>query len=98
MKKSLILKKALKLQKLTIKFLPFYPTMSLIAFLDAGWTNRTNHGRDPLSASRSFDSSDIKTNIGVGYSVARDMVRIDFAKRLDGKDGIKITLRFFQRI
>jgi len=80
---------------LPAKFLPFYPTMSLIAFLDAGWTN---HDSDRPSASNSFDISDIKTNIGVGYSAARDMVRIDFAKRLDGKDGIKITLRFFQRL
>lgn len=80
---------------LPVKFLPFYPTMSLIAFFDAGWTNL---GTKPLSAGKSFDSSDIKTNIGIGYSIARDMVRIDFAKRLDGKDGIKISIRFFQRL
>ena len=80
---------------LPVKFIPFYPTMSLIAFFDAGWTNL---GTYPLSASKSFDSADIKTNIGIGYSVARDIVRIDFAKRLDGGDGIKITLRFFQRL
>lgn len=80
---------------LPLKFLPFYPTMSLIAFFDAGWTN---HGIDPLSASKSFASSDVKTNIGVGYSIARDMLRIDFAKRLDDNGGLKITLRFFQRL
>ena len=82
---------------LPVKFLPFYPTMSLIAFFDAGWTNLGTKTK-PLSAGKSFDSSDIKTNIGIGYSIARDMVRIDFAKRLDGKGGIKITLRFFQRL
>ncbi len=80
---------------LPVKFLPFYPTMSLIAFFDAGWTNL---GSNPLSASKSFDSSDIKTNIGLGYSVARDMIRINFSKRLDGEDGITIALRFFQRL
>ena len=80
---------------LPLKSLPFYTTMSLIAFIDAGWTN---HGSDPFSASRSFDSSDIKTNIGVGYSAGRDLIRIDFAKRLDGNDGIKITLRFLLRL
>ena len=77
------------------KFVPFYTTMSLIAFFDAGWTNL---GTYPSSVSRSFDSRDIKTNIGIGYSAARDVVRIDFAKRLDGGGGIKITLRFFRRL
>lgn len=80
---------------LPLRIIPFYTTMSLIAFIDAGWTN---HGSDPFSASRSFDSNDIKTNIGIGYSGGRDMIRIDFAKRLDGEGGIKITLRFLQRL
>ena len=82
---------------LPLKFLPFYPTMSLIAFFDAGWTNLGTDST-PFSSSRSFDSSDIKTNIGVGYSLFRDMIRINFAKRLDGGEGIKFSLRFFQRI
>ena len=77
------------------KFVPFYTTMSLIAFFDAGWTNL---GTNPSSVSKSFNSRDIKTNIGIGYSAARDIVRIDFAKRLDGGGGIKITLRFFRRL
>ena len=80
---------------LPLKFLPYYPTMGLIAFFDAGWTN---HGSDPHLTSRSFESRDVKINIGVGYSLFRDMIRINFAKRLDGGDGIKFTLRFFQRI
>ena len=79
------------------KNVPFYTTMSLIAFFDAGWTNHGSNST-PLASSKSFTSSDIKTNIGIGYSAARDMIRIDIAKRLDGGDGIKITVRFFQRL
>jgi len=83
------------IKKLPLRSLPFYTTMSLIAFFDAGWTNL---GKSPLNRSSSFDISDIKSNIGIGYSFGRDLVRINLAKRLDGGDGFKITIRLLQRL
>ena len=83
-------------KRLPLKFLPFYPTMELIAFVDAGWTNLGEYTM-PFNDPMSFDVGDVKYNIGIGYSI-RDMVRVNFAKRLDGVDGIKFTLRIFQRL
>ena len=83
-------------KRLPLKFIPFYPTMELTVFIDAGWTNLgefTNRNSVPMS----FEVGDVKYNIGIGYSI-RDMVRVNFAKRLDGVDGIKFTLRIFQRL
>ena len=70
--------------------------MELTAFIDAGWTNLGEY-KMPLNDPISFDAGDVKYNIGIGYSI-RDMVRVNFAKRLDGVDGIKFTLRIFQRL
>ena len=83
------------IRKLPLRSLPFYSTMSLIAFFDAGWANL---GNSPLNSSSSFDFSDIKSNIGLGYSFGRDLVRLNIAKRLDGGDGIKIAIRLLQRL
>ena len=83
-------------KRLPLKFLPFYPTMELTAFVDAGWTNRGEF-TIPLSDPMPFDAGEVRYNIGIGYSI-RDMVRVNFAKRLDGVDGIKFTLRIFQRL
>ena len=71
--------------------------MELIAFVDAGWTNLgkfANRHNVPMS----FDAGDVKYNIGIGYIFGRDMIRMNIAKRLDGVDGIKFTLRIFQRL
>ncbi|MCH8289033.1 MAG: BamA/TamA family outer membrane protein [Candidatus Marinimicrobia bacterium] len=84
-------------KRLPLKFLPFYPTMELIAFVDAGWTNLGEYTM-PLNDPMSFDAGDVKYNIGIGYSFGRDMVRVNIAKRLDGVDGIKLTVRIFQRL
>ena len=82
---------------LPLKFLPFYPTMSLIAFYDAGWSN-LGKKKSPLNDSKSFDIDDINSNIGLGYSFGRDLIRVDVGKRLDGVDGLKYTVRFLMRL
>jgi len=83
------------IKRLPLNSLPFYTTMSFIAFFDAGWTNL---GNSPLNSSTSFDLSDVKSNIGLGYSFGRDLVRLNVGKRLDGGDGFKITVRILQRL
>ena len=83
------------IRKLPLTSLPFYSTMSLIAFFDAGWTNL---GNSPKNSSSSFDIGDVKSNIGIGYSFGRDLIRLNVAKRLDGGDGFKITVRLLQRL
>ncbi len=84
-------------KRLPLKFIPFYPTMELIAFVDAGWTNLGEY-TIPLDDPTPFDAGEVKYNIGIGYIFGRDMIRVNIAKRLDGVEGIKFTLRIFQRL
>ena len=85
------------LRSLPLRFIPLYGSATLVAFADAGWANRDEKTDEGAGPARSFDTRDIKTDVGIGVSLGREFLRVDIARRLghigSGKDAYAATFR-----
>jgi len=86
------------LQKLPLQWIPFYDSLSLILFWEGGngWLEPP-----PRDLYRGFNWQrlrSLKSNLGISLSVSGDLLRIDFARRLDrSKDVWAVTFRVLPR-
>ena len=87
------------LGKLPLNFIPYYEMFDLIFFFDAG--KATTAGRDDniFEGFGGSNANEIKSNIGIAFSLAQGFLRFNFARRLDRKrDNVTFSLRLMRTL
>ena len=85
------------LQKIPLQFIPTYESAALILFIDSGMAYMAPGNEAFMTSLRQLKPGNFKTNIGFSLSIAREIIRFDFAKRLDrGKRNFVFSGRFLQ--
>lgn len=85
------------LQKIPLQFIPIYESAALLLFFDSGMTYMAGNNEPILDSFKELNPKYYKTNIGISISLAKELIRFDFAKRLDrGSDNFVFTGRFLQ--
>jgi hypothetical protein len=67
------------LDTIPLSFVPFYDMLDIVLFFDAGKTVISG-------SNKKIGSNKIKSDVGVGWTLAQGFLRLDIAKRLDRKD------------
>jgi hypothetical protein len=85
------------LQKIPLQFIPTYESAALILFVDSGTAYMAPENESMMTSFKQLKPGSFKTNIGISISIAREIIRFDFAKRLDrGKRNFVFSGRFLQ--
>jgi outer membrane protein assembly factor BamA len=81
-------------------YLPFWETVSLGFFVDAGWAwiaDRQDKGLGIFNFG-DFKLNDLRSNVGISLLVTDGLLRIDFARRNDrGRDSWRILFQLLDR-
>jgi len=85
------------LQKLPLQFIPTYESASLVLFMDIGSFYLSQKDESYFDSIKELVSENFKSSLGISISLAGDLIRFDFARRLDSKKAPMVfTARFLK--
>jgi outer membrane protein assembly factor BamA len=88
------------LRRLPLHYLPFWETIALGLFVDAGyaWIAKPLDQNAHLFDFGDFEPKDLRSDIGVSLLVSEGLLRVDFAKRNDrGHDDWRVLFRILDK-
>jgi len=86
------------LQRLPLTFIPLYEAASCGLFMDSGWLRLENDKFDSFKGFEKMSIHDMRTDVGISFSLSEDMLHIKAARRTDrGTDAWRFLMRLLYK-